>query len=150
MFCLKCIFVIDVAVKQLRSKSFLKCGVSAVTMAAYKFFLKIKLNLDYTRFIKFVVVPKRGSEWQGLTPRLSAWATQLQRNVVASGRARPRLSAWATQLQRNVVASGRARPRGLAPGQRSSKETSQFGYTVCDLTGLGIESQTFRIDSEIF
>ena len=57
-------------------------------------------------------------------------------------------------LYRNVVASGRARPRGLAPGQRSSKETSQrlraVGYTVFDLTGLGIESQTFRIDSEIF
>ena len=57
-------------------------------------------------------------------------------------------------LYRNVVASGRARPRGLAPRQRSSKETSQrlraVGYTVSDLTGLGIESQTFRIDSEIF
>ena len=33
VFCLKCIFVIDVAVKQLTSRSFLKCGVSAVTMA---------------------------------------------------------------------------------------------------------------------
>ena len=48
-------------------------------------------------------------------------------------------------LYRNVVASGRARPRGLAPGQRSSKETSQrlraVGYTVSDLTGLGIESR---------
>ena len=57
-------------------------------------------------------------------------------------------------LYRNVVASGRVRPRGLAPGQRSTKETSQqwlaVGYTVSDLTGLGIESQTFRIDSEIF
>ena len=57
-------------------------------------------------------------------------------------------------LYRNVVANGGARPRGLARGQRSSKETSQqlraVGYTVSDLTGLGIESQTFRIDSEIF
>ena len=57
-------------------------------------------------------------------------------------------------LYRNVIASGGARPRGLAPGQLSSKETSQrlraVGYTVSDLTGLGIESQTFRIDSEIF
>ena len=48
-------------------------------------------------------------------------------------------------LYRNVVASGRARPRGLAPGQRSSKETSQrllaVGYTMSDLTGLGIESK---------
>ena len=56
-------------------------------------------------------------------------------------------------LYRNVVASGGAGPRGLAPGQRSSKETSQrlgaVGYTVSDLTGLGIKSQTFRIDSEI-
>ena len=47
------------------------------------FFLKNQINLDYTRFIKFVVLPKRGSEWQGPTPRLSAWATQLQRNVAA-------------------------------------------------------------------
>ena len=57
-------------------------------------------------------------------------------------------------LYRNVVAGGRVRPRGLAPGQRNFKETSQrlqaVGYTVSDLTGLGIESQTFRIDSEIF
>ena len=47
------------------------------------FFLKIKSNLDYTRFIKFVVASKRGSEWPGPTARLSAWATQLQRNVAA-------------------------------------------------------------------
>ena len=47
------------------------------------FLLKIKSNLGYIRFIKFVVVPKRGSEWQGSTPRLSAWTTQLQRNVAA-------------------------------------------------------------------
>ena len=57
-------------------------------------------------------------------------------------------------LYRNVVASGGARSRDLAPGQRSSKETSlrwrAVGYTVSDLTGLGMESQTFRIDSEIF
>ena len=48
-----------------------------------KFFFSIKSILDYTRFIKFVVVSKRGSEWRGPTPRLSAWATQLQRNVAA-------------------------------------------------------------------
>ena len=57
-------------------------------------------------------------------------------------------------LYRNVVASGGAGPRGLPPGQSGSKETSLrlrvVGYTVSDLTGLGIESQTFRIDSEIF
>ena len=54
------------------------------TMAAHNyFFFLIKSNLDYTCFIKFVVVPKRSSEWQGPTPRLSAWATQLQRNVAA-------------------------------------------------------------------
>ena len=57
-------------------------------------------------------------------------------------------------LYQNVVASGRARPRGLAPGQRSSKETSQrlraVGYTSSDLTDLGMKSQAFRIDSEIF
>ena len=43
----------------------------------------------------------------------------------------------------SVVASGGARPRGLTPGQRSSEETSQqqraVGYSVSDLTGLGIE-----------
>ena len=107
----KCIFVIDVAVKQLRSRSFLKCGVSAVTMAARNFFFK-------SNQILIILVSLN------------------------------------SLLYRNVVASGGARPRGLAPGQRSSKETSQrlraVGYTVSDLTGLGIESQTFRIDSEIF
>ena len=48
-----------------------------------QFFFLIKSNLDYTRSIKFVVVSKRGSEWRGSTPGLSAWATQLQRNVAA-------------------------------------------------------------------
>ena len=38
MFCLNCIFIIDAAVKQLVSRSFLKHGVSAVAMAAHKFF----------------------------------------------------------------------------------------------------------------
>ena len=112
VFCLKCIFVIDVAVKQLRSGSFLQCGVFAVTMAAHNFF--------YFQSNQILII------------------------VVS-------LNSF---LYRNVVASGRARPRGLAFGQRSSKETSQrlrtVGYTVSDLTGLGIESQTFRIDSEIF
>ena len=32
---------------------------------------------------KLAVVPKRGSERRGPTPRLNAWATQLQRNVAA-------------------------------------------------------------------
>ena len=53
-----------------------------------------------------------------------------------------------------MVTSGGARPRGLAPGQRSSEETSQrwlaVGYSASDLTSLGIEPQTFRIDSGIF
>ena len=35
-----------------------------------------KLNLHYTRGI----TPKR-NEWRGPSPRLSAWATQLRRNV---------------------------------------------------------------------
>ena len=110
VFCLK-YKVIDVAVKQLRSRSFLKCGVSAVTMAAHNIFLKIK---------QILII----------------------------------LVSLNSLLYRNVVASGRARPRGLAPGQRSTKETSQrlraVGYTVSNLTGQRIESQTFRIDSEIF
>ena len=112
VFCLKCIFVIDVAVKQLGSRSFLKRGVSAVTMAAHKFFF-FKSN-------QILII----------------------------------LVSLNSLLYRNVVASGSARPRGLVLGQRSSKETSQrlraIGYTVSDLTGQGIEFQTFRIDSEIF
>ena len=36
VFCLNYIFIIDAAVKQLVSRSFLKCGASAVTMAAHK------------------------------------------------------------------------------------------------------------------
>ena len=40
VFCLNCNFVIDAAVKQLVSGSFLKYEVSAVTMAAQKVFLK--------------------------------------------------------------------------------------------------------------
>ena len=38
VFSLNCIFVIDAAVKQLVSRSFLKHGVSAVAMAAHNFF----------------------------------------------------------------------------------------------------------------
>ena len=45
------------------------------------------------------------------------------------------------------------RPRVLALGQHRSEETSQrwraVGYTVSDLTGLGIEPQVLRIDSDI-
>ena len=52
-----------------------------------------------------------------------------------------------------MVASGGIRPRVLALGQHRSKETSQrwraVGYTESDLTGLGIEPQIFRIDSDI-
>ena len=85
MFCLNCIFVIDAAaVKQLVSRSFFKYGVSAVAiMAAHNFFFLIKSNLHCTRFIKLAVVSKHGSEWRGPTPSLSAWATQVRRNVAA-------------------------------------------------------------------
>ena len=84
MFCLNCIFVIDAAaVKQLVSRKFLEYGVSTEAMAAHKCFFLIKSNLHCTRFIKLAVVPKGGSEWRGLTPRLSVWATQVQRNVAA-------------------------------------------------------------------
>ena len=64
-----CIFVIDAAVKQLVSRSFLKYSGSAVTMAAHKIFVK-KSNLHNrpTRFIN------------------SLWYQRL----VASGGARPR------------------------------------------------------------
>ena len=43
VFCLNCIYVIDATVKLLISRNFLKCGVSAVTMAGHKRFF-IKLN----------------------------------------------------------------------------------------------------------
>ena len=50
--------------------------------------------------------------------------------------------------------SGRALLRGLAPGPHSSEEMSQLWRTVgspmSDLTGLGIESKTSRIDSNVF
>ena len=83
VFCLNCIFFIDAAaaVKQLVSRSFLKHGVSAVAMAAQKFFFKS--NLYCTPFIKLAAVPKYGSEWRGPTPRLNAGATQVRRNVAA-------------------------------------------------------------------
>ena len=111
VFCLNYIFVIDAAVKQLVSRSFLQYGASAVTMAAHKSKKKSNLHCRPTRFIN--------------------------------------------SLQyRRVVASGESQPRGLAPGQHSSEESSQrrraVGYTVSDLTCLGIEPQTFRIDSDIF
>ena len=83
MFCLNRIFVIDAAVKQLVSRSFLKHGVSAVAMAARNSFLKIKSSLYDTCFIKLAAVPKRDSEWRGPTPRFSAWATQVRRNITA-------------------------------------------------------------------
>ena len=50
VFCLNCNFVIDAAVKQLVSGSFLKYEVSAVTMAAHKIFLK---NQIFTVIVSF-------------------------------------------------------------------------------------------------
>ena len=55
---------------------------------------------------------------------------------------------------RSIVASGGVRPRVLTLGEHRSEETSQRWraviYTVSDLTGLGIEPQIFRIDSDIY
>ena len=48
VFCLNCNFVIDAAVKPLVSGSFLKYGVSAVTIAAHKIFLK---NQTFTALV---------------------------------------------------------------------------------------------------
>ena len=42
-------------------------------------FIKSKSNLHFTRGI----TPKRVTELRGPSPRLSAWATQLRRNVAA-------------------------------------------------------------------
>ena len=67
VFCLNCIFVINAAVKQLLSRNFLNCDVSAVTTAARKI-KKKKLNQI---FITLVIVPKRGNEWRGPTPLLA-------------------------------------------------------------------------------
>ena len=62
----------------------MRCRLSAVTTygCAQNFCLKMESNY-YTRFITFAVVglPKRDNEWRGPTSRLSAWATQLRRNV---------------------------------------------------------------------
>ena len=83
VFFLNCVFVIDAAVKQLVSRSFLKYDVSVVTMAARKVFFS---NQTFTvcLLVSLGVVPKRGSEWQGQTPWLSTWATQLRRIVAAA------------------------------------------------------------------
>ena len=35
------------------------------------FFYKIESNFHYTGFITLAVVPKRGNEWRGSTPRLA-------------------------------------------------------------------------------
>ena len=43
-------FVIDAAVKQLVSRSFLKCGVSAVTMVAHNFFFLNRINSSLYSF----------------------------------------------------------------------------------------------------
>ena len=117
MFCLNCIFVIDAAVKQLVSRSFLKYGASAVTirLLPHTNFFLIKSNLHCTRIIKLAVAPKRGSEWRSPTPRLSARATQLRK------KRRLRSQRWRA-----------------------------VGYTVSDLTGLGIEPQTSRTGSDFF
>ena len=52
IFCLNYIFVIDAAGKQLISRSFLKHGVSAVTMAAHSLFF-FKSNQIFTALISF-------------------------------------------------------------------------------------------------
>ena len=67
VFCLNCNFLINAAVKQLVSGSFLKYGVSAVTVAAHKIFLKNQY---------FTVIVSLNSLWYC--------------SVVASGGARPR------------------------------------------------------------
>ena len=89
--------------KQLRSGSFLKCGVSAITMTAHK------ISFKKSNQIVIILVLLNSLQY------------------------------------RNVEASG---------GESSSKKTSQpwraVGSIVSNLTGLGIESQTFGIDSKIF
>ena len=60
---------------------------------------------------------------------------------------------YTRRITSNRVTSGGVHLRGLAPGQHSSEETSQrwrvVGDTVScvDLTGPGIEPQTYRTDS---
>ena len=53
-----------------------------------------------------------------------------------------------------MAGSDGVRPRVQAQGQHRSEETSQrwraVGYAVSDLTGLGIEPQVHRINSDIF
>ena len=75
MFCLNCIFVIDAAfaaaVKQLVSRSFLKYGVSAVAMAAYKFFFKS--NQIFTEHLSLNSLQYRSMvATSGVRPRILA------------------------------------------------------------------------------
>ena len=77
MFCLNCIFVIDAAVKQLISRSFLKCGVSAVNMAAHNFFFKLNQIFILGDSFHYDCTEAYGNERRGPTPLLSARATQL-------------------------------------------------------------------------
>ena len=51
---------------------------------------------------------------------------------------------------RSMGTSGRARPRGTSRFLRNVAVVASHWYCVSDLTGLGIEPQTFRIDSHIF
>ena len=86
VFCLNCIFVIDAAVKQLVGRSFLKYGVSAVTMAAHK--LKKKKQI-FTVLISLhslsyqSVVAIGGARPRGLSPgqRSSEETSQRWRTV---------------------------------------------------------------------
>ena len=70
-------------------------------MAAYKhFFNKVESNLRYTgtRFITLAVVPQRGNEWRGPTPRLIAPGNTAPKKQCSGGEpwaiVRPIRLAW--------------------------------------------------------
>ena len=62
-FCMNCIFVIDAAAKHLISRSFLQCGVSAVTMAAHKNCFK-QLNHIFITTYSFRYTRCSAEAWQ--------------------------------------------------------------------------------------
>ena len=98
----------------------------------------------------------------GTPSTVAATTTQLE--TTSPALATSTSGRWYASLKKNLIKSSlysryyaatcnewRAYLRGLSPGQHSSEETSQrwqaVGDKVFDLTGPGVDPQTYRIDS---
>ena len=58
VFCLNCTFVIDATVKHLTSRSFVKCGVSAIITAAHKICAPdLRFMISQHAFTKIYLLP---------------------------------------------------------------------------------------------